>query len=236
MTVPGQDWARQDWARQGWARQDWSVKTGRAELGPSPRGPLRRETMADDGTHLGADRRRPPERSRRGLRALLRGAGRDRSDRREAWPDGCASTALALATERAPGRDPARPEACPAWMASPSWASSRTRNNPARVLRAHQCHPNPRRLSLAVRSGAAGMLYKDVDPDPRWCGRSARSTTATCCFRPSRRRAPWSDRRAAGDPNSRRWPGRAPMSSRERRGTCRTHQGGRFNREIAREP
>ena len=40
----------------------------------------------------------------------------------------------------------------------------RTRNNPARVLVLTSA-TEPASASLAVRSGAAGMLYKDVDPD-----------------------------------------------------------------------
>ena len=64
----------------------------------------------------------------------------------------------------------------------------------------------------------------------RWCGRSVRSTTATCCS-PPRRRASWSVRRplGAGALGS----GLDALTSREREVLAELTKG-RSNREIAR--
>ena len=81
--------------------------------------------------------------------------------------------------------------------------------------------PNPRRRAWRSARARRGCSTR-TSTRTRWCGRSARCTTATCCS-PPRQRAPWSVRRAAGAPDSGRRPGRAHQP--RARGTRRTRQG-----------
>jgi DNA-binding NarL/FixJ family response regulator len=96
---------------------------------------------------------------RRGLRALL-----EVQDGIEvAGEAGDGATALALAAERAPDVILLDLK-LPGMDGIAVLGELRTRNNPARVLVLTSA-TEPASASLAVRSGAAGMLYKDVDPD-----------------------------------------------------------------------
>jgi DNA-binding NarL/FixJ family response regulator len=96
---------------------------------------------------------------RRGLRALL-----DVQDGIEVTGEaGDGAAALALATERAPDVILLDLK-LPGMDGIAVLGELRTRNNPARVLVLTSA-TEPASPSLAVRSGAAGMLYKDVDPD-----------------------------------------------------------------------
>ena len=96
---------------------------------------------------------------RRGLRALL-----EVQDGIEVTGEaGDGATALALATERAPDVILLDLK-LPGMDGIAVLGELRTRNNPARVLVLTSA-TEPASASLAVRSGAAGMLYKDVDPD-----------------------------------------------------------------------
>jgi DNA-binding NarL/FixJ family response regulator len=96
---------------------------------------------------------------RRGLRALL-----EVQDGIEVTGEaGDGATALALAAERAPDVILLDLK-LPGMDGIAVLGELRTRNNPARVLVLTSA-TEPASASLAVRSGAAGMLYKDVDPD-----------------------------------------------------------------------
>ena len=96
---------------------------------------------------------------RRGLRALL-----EVQDGIEVTGEaGDGAAALALATERAPDVILLDLK-LPGMDGIAVLGELRTRNNPARVLVLTSA-TEPASASLAVRSGAAGMLYKDVDPD-----------------------------------------------------------------------
>ena len=96
---------------------------------------------------------------RRGLRALL-----EVQDGIEVTGEaGDGAAALALAAERAPDVILLDLK-LPGMDGIAVLGELRTRNNPARVLVLTSA-TEPASASLAVRSGAAGMLYKDVDPD-----------------------------------------------------------------------
>jgi DNA-binding NarL/FixJ family response regulator len=96
---------------------------------------------------------------RRGLRALL-----EVQDGIEVTGEaGDGAAALALATERAPDVILLDLK-LPGMDGIAVLGELRSRNNPARVLVLTSA-TEPASASLAVRSGAAGMLYKDVDPD-----------------------------------------------------------------------
>ena len=96
---------------------------------------------------------------RRGLRALL-----EVQDGIEVTGEaGDGATALALAAERAPDVILLDLK-LPGMDGIAVLGELRTRNNAARVLVLTSA-TEPASASLAVRSGAAGMLYKDVDPD-----------------------------------------------------------------------
>ena len=96
---------------------------------------------------------------RRGLRALL-----EVQDGIEVVGEaGDGATALALAAECAPDVILLDLK-LPGMDGIAVLGELRTRNNPARVLVLTSA-TEPASASLAVRSGAAGLLYKDVDPD-----------------------------------------------------------------------
>ena len=96
---------------------------------------------------------------RRGLRALL-----EVQDGIEvAGEAGDGATALALDAEHAPDVILLDLK-LPGIDGIAVLGELRTRNDPARVLVLTSA-TEPASASLAVRSGAAGMLYKDVDPD-----------------------------------------------------------------------
>ena len=144
------------------------VKAGPVKAGPVKAGPVKAGPVKAGSGYAG---RRPMTQPisvlivddhpvvRRGLRALL-----EVQDGIEVTGEaGDGATALALAAERAPDVILLDLK-LPGMDGIAVLGELRTRNNPARVLVLTSA-TEPASASLAVRSGAAGMLYKDVDPD-----------------------------------------------------------------------